>query len=84
MPHTITLENLTVDDTTMADDYEGFWLWSNYNTRVTPETKDSYQGEFVYNPCEKLIIRGLHVLSGKPWTLCDNPLLTPVKEIVEE
>lgn len=84
MPHTITLENVTVDDTTMGADYEGFWFWSNYNTRVTPETKDSYRGEFPYQPCQKLIIRGLHVLSGKPFQVCDNPLLAPFDEIVEE
>lgn len=84
LPHTITLENLTVDDTTMAPDYEGFCLWGNYNSRITPETKDSYTARYPYNPCEKLIIRGLHVLSGKKWTPCINPLLTPVKEILEE
>lgn len=68
----------------MGPDYEGFWFRSNYNIRVTPETKNSYQGEYVYTPCDKLIIRGLHVLSDKPWAVCDNPLLTPFREIIKE
>ena len=34
----------------MGPDYEGFWFRSNYNTRVTPETKDSCPGEYVYPP----------------------------------
>jgi len=84
MPHNILLENVHVDDSNVPEDYAGMSLWCNYNRALTPETKDTFKEKYPYAPCEKLTIRGLTTASGKPWKVCANPLLSPVKEIVEE
>ena len=84
MPHTITLEDVHVDDSHVPEGYEGMFLWNNYNGGVKPETVDSYEAKFPYKPCGRMIIKNLTCASGKPWQLCQNPLLKPAEEIVEE
>ncbi len=81
MPHNILLENVTVDDTHTPDGYGGASLFSNYNRLVNESNRGTFNEPFPYQVCEKLTIRSLTFLSGKPFRVSANPSLTPVKEI---
>lgn len=84
MPHTVTLENVHVDDANVPEDYDGMYLWNNYNVALKPETADTFVEKYPYAPCDKMIVRNLTCTSGKPWRVCPNPLLHPVREVVTE
>ena len=86
LPRTTLLENVHVDDSSVPEDYEGPCLFNDYGTFTELAfTGDSDPGNqpYPYLPCETMTISNLTFASGKPWKLCANPQLTPVKEIIE-
>ena len=86
LPRHITLENIHVDDSSVPEDYEGPCIFNDYHRfgelgDHAPNTSSA--DPYPYLPCKKMTITNLTFASGKKWKLCENPLLTPVEELIE-
>jgi hypothetical protein len=72
MPHHIVFENILVDDSQAAADFQGVFLFSDYNPLVTGheiETTHPYQLP------SSITVRNVRTVSGREVGLCNNPIL---------
>ena len=78
MPHTITIDGLTVMDTKASGAYRGVTLLSDFvpgNTSPNYDIKMLQAGKRLYHLTTELTIRGFAAKSGKDWILCPNTYL---------
>jgi len=72
MPHNIVFENILVDDSQAAEDFQGVFLFSDYNPLVTDqEIKSTHP----YQLPSSLAVRNVRTVSGREVGLCNNPIL---------
>jgi hypothetical protein len=72
MPHQIVFENILVDDSQVADDFPGVYLFSDYNPLVTDHEIES---AYPYQLPSTLTVRNVRTVSGREVRLCQNPVL---------
>ena len=72
MPHRIVFENILVDDSQAADDFEGVYLFSDYNPLVTDY---NIEAAYPYQLPATLTVRNVRTTSGREIGLCRNPVL---------
>jgi hypothetical protein len=72
MPHHIVFENILVDDSQAAEDFQGVFLFSDYNPLVTDQEIESAQP---YQLPSALTVRNVRTMSGRAVGLCQNPIL---------
>lgn len=72
MPHHIVFENILVDDSQAAEDFQGVFLFSDYNPLVTDQEIES---TYPYQLPSSLIVRNVRTVSGREIHLCNNPIL---------
>jgi hypothetical protein len=72
MPHQIVFENILVDDSQVADDFPGVYLFSDYNPLVTDHEIES---AYPYQLPSTLTVRNVRTVSGRAVRLCQNPVL---------
>ncbi|MCC5930248.1 MAG: hypothetical protein JJU28_13450 [Cyclobacteriaceae bacterium] len=69
MPWRITIENLTIDDSSHPEDYQGPAIFSNFNPEMLDET---YQEKYPYIKTQEVILRNVATTSGKSLRISDN------------
>ncbi|MFC5537965.1 hypothetical protein ACFPQ1_26870, partial [Rhodocytophaga aerolata] len=72
MPERVVLENLHIDDSNHAENYQGPALFSNFNPQLTDS---SYQEKFPYVITKEVILRNVTTASGKPLRISDNTFM---------
>lgn len=72
MPEKITIENLSIDDSSHPDQYLGPAIFANFNPKMRDHT---YQEKFPYVKTKEVILKNLTTLSGKPIRISDNPFM---------
>ena len=72
MPHHIVFENILVDDSQAAGDFQGVFLFSDYNPLVTDREIES---AYPYQLPSSLTVRNVRTASGREIGLCKNPVL---------
>jgi hypothetical protein len=72
MPHNIVFENILVDDSQAAEDFQGVFLFSDYNPLVIDQEIESTHP---YQLPSSLTVRDVRTVSGKEIRLCSNPIL---------
>ncbi len=72
MPHQIVFENILVDDSKAAEDFQGVFLFSDYNPLVTDQEIESPQP---YQLPSSLTVHNVRTVSGREVGLCKNPIL---------
>jgi len=72
MPEKITIENLHIDDSKLASDYQGPSIFANFNPLMTD---DSYQEMYPYVRTREVILRNVTIASGKTLRISDNPFM---------
>ncbi|MBE6560240.1 MAG: hypothetical protein E7662_03875 [Ruminococcaceae bacterium] len=85
MPHTITIENLHVDDSRMSPDGSGIYLFNNI---VSEWTDEAYEAKvkaegYPYEVTKKLSVSGYTSFSGNKWKISLNPFMYRNTEIVD-
>lgn len=84
LPTSITIENVTVVDTNTPNGYPGVRIFNNFDGDVTMENRETHTEPYPLKRPEKITVRGLRTVSGKPIILCDNPALLFDTEVVIE
>jgi len=74
MPHSITLENLRIDDSKATTAYKGIALFADLNPNRTSEAYEA-SAAYPYTVTEKVTIRGLTIVSGREWIVSTNPFM---------
>jgi hypothetical protein len=72
MPHAVTLDGLTIDDTKHPADYTGPTLF----TTAAADPPDAPRPH-PYAPCHAVTIRDLRIASGHPLRLSADPAIRP-------
>ena len=72
MPRNIVFENILIDDSRVADDFEGVYLFSDYNPLVTDQ---EIEATHPYHLPTSLTVRNVRTTSGRAIGLCKNPIL---------
>jgi hypothetical protein len=72
MPHQIVFENILVDDSQVAADFQGVTLFSDYNPLVGDHEIESAHP---YQLPASLTVRNVRTVSGREVRLCQNPVL---------
>lgn len=72
MPERITIENLRIDDSNHPANYQGPFLFANFNPKMTSE---SYHENFPYIKTQNVIIKNVTTTSGKPLRVSNNPYM---------
>jgi hypothetical protein len=72
MPHHIVFENILVDDSQAGADFQGVYLFSAYNPRVSDQEIES---AYPYQLPSALVVRNVRTTSGREIGLCPNPVL---------
>ena len=72
MPKKITIDGLVIDDSNLANNYEGLKIFANFNRAYTNE---EYKEKFPYVITEEIDIKNLTIKSGKPYTVSSNPFM---------
>jgi len=81
MPHTLTIEELTVQDALRMRAESGICLFSDFMPGYSGETDPSMtKADAPFEPPKKVCIYGYAAESGIPWILCPNESL--VREVV--
>ncbi len=81
MPERITVENLHIDDTNHPEQYQGPYIFDNFN----PEMKDStYKETFPFVRTKEIILRNVTTASGKKLSLCANPFVFKGVKVITE
>jgi len=78
LPHTITIENLYVDDSNATAKYTGINIFGNFNSKHKSEAYEASLADNGYPPYhlpENLYISGFRTASGKTWNLSANPFM---------
>ena len=84
MPHTVTVENLHVDDSRISEGGSIYLLGSLVKDWTSEEYEARVQAEgYPYLPTERLIIRGYTSSSGNKWQLSPNPFMYRHTEITD-
>lgn len=72
MPDTITIENLTVEDESHPDDYEGPALFKDFNPKHVDET---YVEKYPFTVTREVILKNIKTASGKDLRVSANPFM---------
>ena len=72
MPHSITIENLHINDSNHPENYQGPAIFGNFNKDMTD---DSYVEKFPFIKTRKVILRNVTTASGKNLRRSDNPFM---------
>ena len=72
MPHHIVFENILVDDSHAAEDFQGVFLFSDYNPLVTDQEIETTHP---YQLPSSLTVHNVRTVSGRMVGLCNNPIL---------
>lgn len=81
MPHTITISNLTIDDSAHPNNYNGPVIFANFNSQMKDE---SYKQTFPYKTTGKVILQDVVVKSGKPLNLSVNDYMFKEVSIINQ
>lgn len=78
MPEAIKIINLSIEDASHSEEYDGPMLFANFN----PERNDAnYQEEFPYLITKKVILKNIKIASGKALGVSKNPIMFQKVEI---
>ena len=72
MPHNIIFENILVDDSQVSEEFEGVYLFNDYNPLVVDQ---EVEGAYPYQLPSALRVTDVRTTSGREIGLCKNPLL---------
>lgn len=72
MPHNIVFDNILIDDSQVSEDFEGVYLFSDYNPLVVDAEIES---EYPYQLPSALRVSNVRTTSGREIGLCKNPVL---------
>ena len=72
MPQRITIENLTIDDSSHPANYQGPAIFQNFNPQMTD---DSFQEKFPYIKTREVILKNVTTASGKALRISDNTFM---------
>jgi hypothetical protein len=72
MPEKITIENLQIDDSKIQTEYNGPFIFEDFNPKFKDET---YVEKFPYVITREVILRNVTIKSGKKLTISDNPFM---------
>lgn len=72
MPHNIVFENILIDDSKVAEDFQGVFLFSDYNPLITDQEIES---TYPYQLPSSLTVRNVRTVSGREIPLCKNPVI---------
>ncbi len=72
MPHKIVFENILVDDSKVGEDFQGVFLFSDYNPLITDQEIAS---NYPYQLPASLTVHNVRTVSGREIRLCNNPVL---------
>lgn len=72
MPHHIVLENILIDDSQAAEDFQGVFIFTDYNPRVTDQEVET---PYPYRLPSSLTVHNVRTTSGREIRLCSNPLI---------
>jgi hypothetical protein len=81
MPEKITIENLSIDDSKLPQDYPGLAIFGNFNAAMTDET---FQEKFPYIKTKQVILKNVKAASGKALRTSDNTFMFKDVKIVQE
>jgi hypothetical protein len=81
MPEQITIENLSIDDSTLPQDYPGLAIFGNFNAAMNDDT---FQEKFPYIKTKQVILKNVKVASGKALRTSDNTFMFKDVKIVQE
>jgi len=86
LPHTVTIEDLYVDDSNAAESYAGINIFGNFNAKHVSEEYEASLADNGYPPYHlpgKLNISGFRTASGRTWNLSANPFMFRRVEICD-
>lgn len=72
MPHRIVFENILVDDSQVTEDFQGVFLFSDYNPLITDH---EIEVTHPYQLPTTITVRNVRTVSGREVGLCNNPIL---------
>ena len=75
----IEINGLTIDDTNATSGYQGIYILPTYTERI-----DGADSKTRYITPEKIILKGITMMSGKKYQICRKPYLFDRIEIIEE
>ncbi len=81
MPERIVFENLRIEDSNQADDYQGIAIFANFNPKMTD---DSYVEKYPYVKTKKVVLKNVTTASDKDLRLSNNPVMFNDVEIEKE